>query len=1501
MFAQLRSRQFSFTFIAVLLALSTLLLITSLTFAKPAGTIIVNPGDSIQAAIDSATPGDTIVINAGTYTESLTLSKAVSLTGVNSTTVVIHAVSNQRVLTVTGSVINNSVVISGLVFSGGNIVAYSPETSKGGGLYFTDSAQPSLYNVVIADNIAQSGGGIYADTGSSLNLHHVRIEGNVATNIGGGAMAPVTVTLEDCMFVNNHGDWSGGMYGSAVTVTNTEFISNSARTGSGGLLIMPNSGISYSSVTGGKFERNDPEGLVAYGVLTISGTHFISNTGGGASCGPCFVMNGWFERNTGTALGGGSVVLTDSVFLQNTGGAIDAITATINGGAFVQNAGGFMGVLTVGTLDVSGTQFISNTGNSGGAVATLFAARISGARFEGNQGTYGGGLYAKYALALTDTIFVNNSATYGGGVYHSYFYDDNFGDVNDDARIVNTLFAHNTASSKGAALYLSAVGKVDILHTTIADAAPNSRAALIVSGTVGITNTIIANHAVGIERIGGTVYEDYNLFYGNTADLSGTISGGTHDVFGNPNFVDPANGDYHVAPPSAAIDAGTDAGVYTDLDGNVRPSGGGFDIGAYEVSIATVPITGLVAINDSPTRIDTATTLTATVEAGDLVTYRWDFGDGSAPGNRQAVTHTYPTAGIYTAIVTASNSLNTVTATTTVTVYVTPIASLTAANSSPTVFGQATVFTASISAGDRVSYTWNFGDGLSTGTGITSTHTYSTVGTYTATVTAANSVNVVSATTRVTITGVPLFSEVGTPLVGVYDSSVAWGDYDNDGWLDILLTGYASGSPIAALYHNNGDGTFTDIGAGLMGVVQSSVAWGDYDNDGWLDILLTGYTGATFIAKVYHNNSNNTFTDIGAGLPGIEGGAVAWGDYDNDGRLDILLTGRMAGYTSIAKVYHNNWDDTFTDIGAGLAGVYESSVAWGDYDNDGRLDILLTGYTPSWTPVFNIYHNNGDGTFTDIGAGLPEAGGGSVAWGDYDNDGWLDILLTGGTADHTYIAKVYHNNGNGTFTDIGAGLAGAVSWGPSVAWGDYDNDGWLDILLAGDTGWTAIATVYHNNSDGTFTDIGAGLAGVSFGSVAWGDYDNDGRLDILVTGDTGDIWDTIPIAKVYHNNIPTTNSLPAAPTGLGAAVTGTTVNLIWDAAADNQTPAAGLTYNLRVGTAPGGMQIAAPMADTATGFRRVPQIGNANLGLTATLNFTTSGTYYWSVQAIDTVWAGSAFAAEGSFYIAGVVINGPTTGVINTAYTFTATVNSPTTLPFTYTWQASGQSPVTHSAVSSLTDTVTFTWPSGVSGAQAITVTAVNSVSVVSATTRVAITDVPLSGLSASNNSPTAFGGATTLSATVSAGSNVTYTWNFGDGSSIGMGITSTHTYSTVGVYAATVTAVNSVSVVSATTRVTITDVPLSDLSAINSGPTAIGGVTTLTATISAGSNVTYTWNFGDGAPVAFGQVVAHIYPFSTTFRFTATVTAANSINTQTATTTVIIIPKRVYLPLLIK
>jgi predicted nucleotidyltransferase len=165
-------------------------------------------------------------------------------------------------------------------------------------------------------------------------------------------------------------------------------------------------------------------------------------------------------------------------------------------------------------------------------------------------------------------------------------------------------------------------------------------------------------------------------------------------------------------------------------------------------------------------------------------------------------------------------------------------------------------------------------------------------------------------------------------MTGIQNSSLAWGDYDNDGDLDLIITGSSTlDGPISRIYRND-LGAFNDISAALPGVSRGSVAWGDYDNDGDLDILLTGYiSNLNYISKIYRNDSG-VFTDINANLEGVYYGFGAWGDYDNDGDLDILLSGISINSSSLSKIYRNN-NGVFTDIQAGLTGVSGSSGSWG--------------------------------------------------------------------------------------------------------------------------------------------------------------------------------------------------------------------------------------------------------------------------------------------------------------------------------------------------------------------------------------------------------------------------------------------------------------------------------------------------------------------------------------------------------------------------------------------
>jgi hypothetical protein len=286
-----------------------------------------------------------------------------------------------------------------------------------------------------------------------------------------------------------------------------------------------------------------------------------------------------------------------------------------------------------------------------------------------------------------------------------------------------------------------------------------------------------------------------------------------------------------------------------------------------------------------------------------------------------------------------------------------------------------------------------------------------------------------------------------------------------------------------------------------------------------------------------------------------------------------------------------------------------------------------------------IYTNNGPGTAftrdTTADSGLAPSVTGSVAWGDYNSDGKPEILLTGYTGS-VDVSKIYKLNGSGAFIEDtvaeGTGLTAVEN--SSAAWGDYTSDGKLDILLTGYNGSGYVSKIYQNNGSGVFvedTTADSSLFPVERSSVAWGDYDADGKPDVLLSGRGASM--TV-VAKIYRNLATTANTAPTAPSSLSASYGSGVENLSWAAASDTQTPAAALSYNLRVGTTPGGSDVVSPLS-LPDGTRLVPQDGNVGEHTSFGVTGLADGTYYWSVQAVDSGFAGSSFATEGTFTVGG--------------------------------------------------------------------------------------------------------------------------------------------------------------------------------------------------------------------------------------------------------------------------
>jgi hypothetical protein len=364
-----------------------------------------------------------------------------------------------------------------------------------------------------------------------------------------------------------------------------------------------------------------------------------------------------------------------------------------------------------------------------------------------------------------------------------------------------------------------------------------------------------------------------------------------------------------------------------------------------------------------------------------------------------------------------------------------------------------------------------------------------------------NSIVILSICLPMYVFGQTTFTDV-TDQAGVGDTNysvgIAWGDFNNDGWQDLYVVNLGQGN---ILYVNNGDGTFDDVTA-IAGVGDTGpgvgCAWGDYDNDDLIDLFVSNRPGSS---RLYRNQGDTIFIDMATiysmSYPSGMGESVVWGDYDKDGYIDLYKV-RM---NQPNILYHNLRGEGFEDVtafaGVGDAGPGEGAT-WCDYDDDGFIDL----YVINAGGCNLLCHNNGNGTFTDLAsyAGIRQPGSSfGCAWGDYDNDGHFDLYVgRHGTC------KLYRNNGDGTFEDVSS-QAGVDfdGWTLGVAWADYDNDGWRDLHLANHQGDDVL---YRNLGNGIFDDV-TDQAGVhnyynSRGNT-WGDYNNDGFLDLYVANHDG--------------------------------------------------------------------------------------------------------------------------------------------------------------------------------------------------------------------------------------------------------------------------------------------------------------------------------------------------------------------------------------------------------------
>lgn len=468
-----------------------------------------------------------------------------------------------------------------------------------------------------------------------------------------------------------------------------------------------------------------------------------------------------------------------------------------------------------------------------------------------------------------------------------------------------------------------------------------------------------------------------------------------------------------------------------------------------------------------------------------------------------------------------------------------------------------------------------------------------------------------------------LLLNTGSGLPGLGKSTAVWADFNNDGLLDVAITGInGAGAKEAGLYLNNDDGTFTNSGVGLIPVSDGSLAVGDINNDGYVDLLLAGTdSDNNKVARLY-KNSSGVFTPLALTLPGVSFGTVHLSDMNNDGLTDIVLNGMNGLNTRVTQVYQNKGTDNFDLLTTPFIGTSHGSVVIGDFNNDSYQDIVVTGLNNSNQRTTRFYHNKGNGLFTEIATVLPAVRSGGLTTTDLNSDGYIDLLVMGNTASSTNLSQLFLNN-------TGNGFLASYNFPPLIdggsAFGDYDNDGLPDVVMFGYDG--AYQTfLYKNNGDETFSAVAAALPGNVSGGVHWIDYNHDNKLDLHMHGYSV----SIPFSNLFENQQSVGNTLPNAPTNLSYTAYADSVVLMWDKPVDNETSSASLSYEVYIGTSPGTINIQAPLANISTTTRKVAHVGRYTRNI-AVIQGLPEGRYYWSAQAIDASLDASSFAVEHSF------------------------------------------------------------------------------------------------------------------------------------------------------------------------------------------------------------------------------------------------------------------------------
>ncbi len=487
---------------------------------------------------------------------------------------------------------------------------------------------------------------------------------------------------------------------------------------------------------------------------------------------------------------------------------------------------------------------------------------------------------------------------------------------------------------------------------------------------------------------------------------------------------------------------------------------------------------------------------------------------------------------------------------------------------------------------------------------------------------------------------------VSSPFVGLENGAVSWGDYDQDGDQDVAVMGQSPTGAVTKVYKND-NGNFVDTNQNFVKMYAGDIAWVDINKDGWLDLAVSGSDGSGPLTQIYINNEGTSFTStIDYGLPQLFSTKMAWGDLDNDGDIDLAITGVDATDKFQFNIYYrqdnenkftpesktvNTQSGNFGGFNSNYQGVIDGDIKIVDLDLDGDNDIVYNGSNseemPFSTILYNTYIKNNTNNYNNN----PIYGNTSLTL----KNSVIEVARIGTENRMSILASGVNQSGNielysnePLMNTIGSA---SVNSFPKLKNGDisvvdFNNDGYNDILFTGEDADGASQTkLYYQNRAGNFTIAPLNLEGLRNSTVNWVDYDNDGDLDLFLTG----IGTTGAKTLLYKSDVKNKrNTAPAIPSGLIAEDLGNgKIKFQWTPPTDDYS--ASLGYVIRLGNTTGGTELSNTESNLITGNRLITK--QAPIYTSFYEMQLEPGNYYWSVQAVDSGLKGGAFAAESTF------------------------------------------------------------------------------------------------------------------------------------------------------------------------------------------------------------------------------------------------------------------------------